>query len=153
MSQRLSRLTVIGITTLSALKRGPGCSEPSAISRYMPMSPSSAFETYTKVTAMARALRSAPARAATSAAARHRFIPILVSPRRHRRAQRYLVGDDVASVGQKNPIAGPEFRLVDVAHLAAAVGHAHGHAIHGLGARRGGARPAGGGRTFASLMR
>jgi hypothetical protein len=45
MRKRLSALTVIGITGLPALKRSPGASEPSALSVYRPMSPSSAFET------------------------------------------------------------------------------------------------------------
>jgi hypothetical protein len=43
--KRLSALTVIGITSFSALKRWPGCSEPFACSVYMPISPSSALET------------------------------------------------------------------------------------------------------------
>src|SRR2546425_8740860 len=58
MRNRLSGLTVIGITTFSALKRAPGCSDPSDCSVYRPMSPSSAFETYTKVAALAWALKS-----------------------------------------------------------------------------------------------
>jgi hypothetical protein len=41
----LSGLTAIGIASFSALKRCPGLSEPSACSAYIPMSPSSAFET------------------------------------------------------------------------------------------------------------
>jgi len=41
----LSALTVIGITGFSALKRSPGASDPSDLSLYRPMSPSSAFET------------------------------------------------------------------------------------------------------------
>jgi hypothetical protein len=50
---RLSRLTVIGITIFSALNRGPGRSDPSDCIVYIPMSPSSEFETYTKVAACA----------------------------------------------------------------------------------------------------
>src|SRR2546428_4780883 len=58
MRNRLSGLTVIGITTFSALKRAPGCSDPSDCSVYRPMSPSSALETYTKVAALGCALMS-----------------------------------------------------------------------------------------------
>jgi hypothetical protein len=45
MRKRLSGLTAIGITSFVALKRCPGCSEPSACSVYIPISPSSALET------------------------------------------------------------------------------------------------------------
>jgi hypothetical protein len=41
----LSGLTLIGITGLPASTRGPGCSVPSDPRVYMPMVPSSAFET------------------------------------------------------------------------------------------------------------
>src|SRR5947208_1213582 len=58
MRKRLSGLTVIGITSFSAAKCGPGWSDPSDCSVYMPISPSSAFETYTKVAAPACALKS-----------------------------------------------------------------------------------------------
>src|SRR5438552_18372746 len=58
MRKRLSGLTVIGITSFSAAKCGPGWSDPSDRSVYMPISPSSAFETYTKVAALGCALKS-----------------------------------------------------------------------------------------------
>jgi len=58
MRKRLSGLTVIGITSFSAAKCGPGWSDPSDRSVYRPMSPSSAFETYTKVAALGCALKS-----------------------------------------------------------------------------------------------
>src|SRR6266513_5658630 len=58
MRKRLSGLTVIGITSFSAAKCGPGRSDPSDCIVYMPISPSSAFETYTKVAALACALKS-----------------------------------------------------------------------------------------------
>jgi hypothetical protein len=57
MRKRLSGLTVIGMTSFSALKRGPAWSDPSDCSVYMPISPSSAFETYTKVAAVAGVLK------------------------------------------------------------------------------------------------
>src|SRR3989449_7337766 len=58
MRKRLSGLTVIGITSFSAAKCGPGRSDPSDCSVYIPISPSSAFETYTKVAALAWTLKS-----------------------------------------------------------------------------------------------
>src|SRR5262249_42703517 len=64
----LSGLTVIGITTFSALKRGPALSDPSDCSVYEPMSPSSAFETYTKVAATHWALKSSDESAMTKPA-------------------------------------------------------------------------------------
>src|SRR5262249_17908398 len=60
--------TVIGITTFSALKRGPALSDPSDCSVYEPMSPSSAFETYTKVAATHWALKSSDESAMTNPA-------------------------------------------------------------------------------------
>ena len=45
MRKRLSGLTAIGITTLAASTRAPGSSEPSALSVYIPIVPSSALET------------------------------------------------------------------------------------------------------------
>src|SRR4029453_12861902 len=53
MRKRLFGLTAIGMTSFSALKRGPECSEPSGCSVYIPISPSSALETYTNVAASA----------------------------------------------------------------------------------------------------
>src|SRR2546426_552214 len=51
-------MTVIGIRTFPAEKCGRGWSAPSGCSVYMPISPSSAFETYTKVAALGCALKS-----------------------------------------------------------------------------------------------
>src|SRR2546425_11743506 len=53
MRKRLSGLTLIGITSFSAAKCGPGWSDPSDCRVYVPISPSSEFETYTKVAALA----------------------------------------------------------------------------------------------------
>src|SRR5438552_18741216 len=61
---------------------------------------------------------------------------MLIPPRRHWRGQRYLVGDDVASVRQEDVVAGLELGLVEVAELQAAAWHAHADPVHG---------PAGGG--------
>ena len=47
------------------MTRGPGCSDPSACMVYVPMSPSSAFETYTNVPADAVSMPPSVANAAT----------------------------------------------------------------------------------------
>src|SRR3990170_5645664 len=64
--KRLSGLTLIGITLAPALKRGPACSRPSVVSVYMPISPSSAFDTYTYVAALTGRLSAAPSSAVSS---------------------------------------------------------------------------------------
>src|SRR5438132_13099360 len=56
---------------------------------------------------------------------------MVIPPRRHWRAPRYLVGDDVASVRQEDVVADLELGLVEVAELQAAVWHAHAHSVHG----------------------
>src|SRR5215471_11128839 len=68
MRKRLSGLTAIGMTSFSALKRSPGCSEPSPCSVYIPISPSSALETKTNVAASAGAPQAMDSRTASTAA-------------------------------------------------------------------------------------
>src|SRR5215813_9344884 len=68
MSKRLFGLTAIGMTSFSALKRSPGCSEPSGCSVYIPISPSSALETKTNVAASAGAPETMDSRTAIIAA-------------------------------------------------------------------------------------
>src|SRR5438128_12692800 len=89
--KRLSPLTVIGITGFSALKRSPGFSEPSRCKVYMPISPSSAFDTYTNVAAIE--LLTASENVAASAAFQA-FAHCMVIP-----PQGHLIGKDIAGVG------------------------------------------------------
>src|SRR5438876_5490516 len=128
MRKRLSGLTVIGITSFSAAKCGPGRSDPSDCSVYMPMSPSSAFETYTKLAALACALKSKDEAAMRIAASKLACIvySFLCLGRRGRQVAGMAVGrgiDVVPGSRARGPDVGGDFHAAGVVERAGADHH------------------------------